>query len=134
MFFSIPPTAIIIFVGTVVVAAGGVWATYKQAQLETELKENQKILDAKNEEIIKLNQQITVLSLHTIHMVTGGDSYMSILLGVNGSESISDMTLMHHGIFPIYDLNIKIFDVDNHRDIAVIPVGTIGSIQHISAN
>ena len=64
-------------------------------------------------------------------MVTGGDSYTSIIFMDNGTELLSKIFLKHHGKFPIYDLKIQIYDVDAQRNIAVIPVGNIGSIQHI---
>lgn len=127
-FFS---PAVIILIGSLLVALGGIWAAHKQNQFESQLKTKQETLEAKNEEIIQLNQKMGVLSYHTMNMVTGGDSYAIAMFANNGGELLSQIHLSHHGKFPLYDLKIQIYDLDAKKNIAVLPVGNIGSIQHI---
>lgn len=94
------------------------------------------MLEAKNEEIVRLNREIAVLSHHTMNMVTGGDSYAYILFSDNQSQStknvrLGDIFLTHEGRYPLYDLKIQITDIDAHKDVTVFSVGNIGSIQHV---
>ncbi|MGZ5056259.1 MAG: hypothetical protein ACXWAT_15145 [Methylobacter sp.] len=134
MVFSAP--AIVILIGTVLASIGALWTSYKQDQFESDLKDKQKTLEAKNEEIIRLNHEIAVLSQHTTNMVTGGDSYAYILFSDNQSTTIKNVRLgsvflIHEGRYPLYDLTIQIADIDAHKDIKVFSVGNVGSIQHV---
>lgn len=128
--------AIVILIGTVLAAIGALWTSYKQDQFKADLQEKQRVLEAKNEEIVNLNREIAVLSHHTTNMVTGGDSYAHILFANNQSQTIENVRLghiflTHEGRYPIYDLTIQIADIDAHKDVKTFAVGNIGSIQHV---
>lgn len=134
MFFSAP--AVIIFIGVLLAAIGAFWASHKQNEFEDNLKETQRTLELKNEEIIQLNREIGILSHHTMNMVTGGDSYAYIQFSDNQSETVENVRLgkvflTHEGRYPLYDLTIQITDIDAHKDVKLITVGNIGSTQHV---
>lgn len=132
-FFS---PAVIIFIGALLLAAGGLWAAINQNQFESQLKAKQEALEAKNEEIIKLNQQIAKLSIHTMNMVTGGDSYAYIEFGVTENRTAENMRfskafISHEGMYPLYDLTIQIHDVTAGKNILITLPRNIGSTGHI---
>jgi hypothetical protein len=91
--------AIVIFIGVVISAVGALWATMQQTASEQELRQ-------KNEEIAKLNRKIA-------DSITGGDSYCYFFIGRPGHKSnIVDLMLMSKGEYPLYDVSVKIDDVE----------------------
>lgn len=117
----------VIFTGAFISALGAVLASYNQNKFEKELKK-------KNDEIIELNQKIGAISIHTINMVTGGDSFAHIQFSaINDGENmhLDKIFLQQEGIYPLYDLTISIFDVDSLKSLTVFKVGDIGSVRHI---
>ena len=134
MFFTAP--AILILIGTLFAASGAFWTSHKQNQFENELNQNQIEIKTKNNEIIKLNQKIAELSLHTMNLVTGGNSYAYISFSDNQCDTtekvqLGNIFLTHEGGYPLYDLTIQISDVDNHKLVKLFTIGNIGSTQHI---
>lgn len=115
--------AVLILIGSVLVAIGGLWASSKQNRFEDALA-------VKNEEIIQLNQQIAILSHHTMNMVTGGDSYGHISFGQD-EKGVYSVFFTHEGRYLLYDLKIHIYDVDAQKYISNISAGNMGNIQHI---
>lgn len=79
-------------------------AAEERARFETELR-------AKSDEIAALNQKIA-------DSVTGGDSYCYFFVGRPGSKSqLADLLLMTHGAYPLYDVSVKIDDVQKLVDL-----------------
>jgi hypothetical protein len=80
-------------------AVGGIWAAYKQTISEKALRE-------KSEEIAELNKSIA-------RSITGGDSFAYLLpIFQKGSYNAPLLTAVHHGDYPLYDLNARIVDLD----------------------
>lgn len=132
MLFSAPSA--IILIGTLIAAGGAFWAHHKQNQFEAELKAKQEAIELKNEEIIKLNRQLAALSIHTMNMVTGGESFAYLQFSIKNdanSMRLDKIFLQQEGIYPLYELRIQISDIDAMKDIKVFDVGTIGSIRHV---
>jgi len=117
---------VVILIGSSISACGAFWAAYEQNKFDKELK-------LKNDEIIDLNKKIGTISIHTINMVTGGDSFAHIeFSAMNDPEDLrlDNIFLSHIGIYPLYDLQIRIFDVESSKHIKDLKVGNIGSIRH----
>lgn len=89
--------ALVILAGAVIVAFGGFWAAYRQANFNARLND-------KNNEIITLQDQ-------QIRAVTGGDSYPYVMPTFSGDGKVT-MLLMNQGKYPLYDVQVTIVDGD----------------------
>jgi hypothetical protein len=89
--------AIVILAGAVLVAFGGFWAAYKQANFNARLNE-------KNDQIIALQDQ-------QINAITGGDSYPYVMPAFKGDGKVT-MLLLNQGNYPLYDVQVTISDGD----------------------
>jgi hypothetical protein len=87
------------------------------------IEENKKITDQlvalnktiakKNEEIVVLNKKITELVQDSISWTTGGDNFCYFQFPLpNPKSSTIDLVLMAYGKHPVYDVQVKIQDVD----------------------
>jgi hypothetical protein len=91
--------AIVIFIGVLISAAGALWASMQQTASEQTLR-------LKNKEIAELNRSIA-------HSITGGDSFCYLAFSLPDNEqSQSLITAVHKGEYPLYDVNIRIVDLD----------------------
>src|SRR5262245_49338891 len=106
-YLSLP--MILLLLGAILSAAGAFIATYKQnrekaqsaiqrAQFESELR-------AKSDEIAELNRTIA-------KSITGGDSYCYLRLANLHSQGAL-LNLIHQGKYPLYDISIRIVDLQN---------------------
>ena len=85
--------------GAIIAACGAFWSAWEQGR-------SQEALAAKNDEIIQLNRQIA-------QSITGGDSFCYFDLPLNGRDHDNLLTgVVHKGEFPLYDLTIRILDLD----------------------
>ena len=81
--------ALVVFVGAVVVALGGFWASWRQSNFNMEIREK--------------NEQIARLQYENASMITGGDSFALVhgfrMLGADGSDfnahSVPDQLFAH---------------------------------------
>lgn len=96
--------AILILVGALISAGGAVLAAYQQSLSEKQLRQ-------KSEEIAELNKRIA-------QSITGGDSFAYITpTFLMGSSKSALLTLVHQGEYPLYDLNIRIVDLDKFEKV-----------------
>ena len=86
---------ILVFVGALLSAVGAVWAGIDQ-------NKNSRKLDEKNEEIARLSREIA-------NSVTGGPT-VCYLAPMGGSPNI--VTLVSSGDFPLYDVSVRIVDLE----------------------
>jgi len=71
-----------------------------------------------SEENIELNKEINKLNKKIAADLTGGDSYCYFLPSRLGKHSnIVDLMLMNDGEYPLYDISVKIDDVEKMTDI-----------------
>ena len=99
IFQHIGGPAIVIFIGVVISAGGAIWAAYEQSVSEN-------VLRTKSEEIAILNKKIA-------DSIIGGDSFAYIApTFFKDKNNPPYLTLVHQGEHPIYDLSIRIVDLD----------------------
>ena len=91
--------AIIIFIGLVLTAIGGIWSAHQQAISEKELNK-------KSDEIAELNKQIA-------SSITGGDNFVDIypIIDLGTPEQLSLM-LINSNETPLFDVQVQINDRD----------------------
>ncbi|MGD0627079.1 MAG: hypothetical protein ABSB32_20525 [Thermodesulfobacteriota bacterium] len=91
---------VMIFLGAIIGAGGGLWAAIEQSKAQKELNK-------KNEEIARLNQQIA-------SSVTGGESfcYITFPLSDERNNYSSLIFVTNEGQFPVYDVSLRIVDLD----------------------
>ncbi|MBV9928513.1 MAG: hypothetical protein JOZ96_26090 [Acidobacteria bacterium] len=73
---------------------------------------------AKREEMAELSNRLNLLQQQgeiAKHLVTGGDSYC--YLNAFGTANYRDLILIHQGDFPLYDLQIRVVDLDKFDEI-----------------
>jgi cell division protein FtsL len=101
---------LLIFLGAILSAIGTIYATIKQNQEKlqsaTQKAEFERELRLKTEEIAELNKNIA-------ETLTGGNSYCYLLITYpQFRRDVANLTLMHEGKYPLYDVQIKIDDVE----------------------
>ena len=102
-----PKPAIMIFVGVMINAAGGLWASHQTDQL------NQKIVGS----------------------MTGGDSFCYLTVAnIDSVKNIGTFTLLHEGEYPLYDVQVKISDLDQLGEPSFEWLKGAISIGNIAAN
>jgi hypothetical protein len=80
-------------------------------------KKSEKI-ERLSEDNIKLNNELSKLNKKIAADLTGGDSYCYFLPSRPSKKSnIIDLMLMHEGDYPLYDISIKIDDVEKMMEI-----------------
>ncbi len=107
---------VLVLLGGILSAVGAFVATMRQnqekAQSASQRAEFEKDLRQKSEEIAELNKQIAA-------NVTGGDSYCYLFVSQPGEKSNSSgLILMNEGKYPVYDISVKIDDVEHLVEIA----------------
>jgi hypothetical protein len=92
--------AMLAFVGALLVAAGGFWASYRQSNFNSEIK-------VKNEEIARLQ-------IENANTLTGGDSfaYMALSIPDPATSAIAVPVFIHKGKYPLYDVTARVVDID----------------------
>lgn len=112
MFGNIGGPAILIFIGVLISASGAIWASIEQTKSESNLR-------AKSDEIAELNKEIS-------KSIIGGDSFAyltpTVLAGSNYPESLM---ILHQGNYPLYDLSLRVVDLDDFEAELAKPKGTI---------
>jgi len=99
IFQHIGGPAIVIFIGVMISACGAIWAAWEQSVSES-------VLRTKSEEIASLNKKIA-------DSIIGGDSFAYITpTFFKDKSSPPYLTLVHQGEHPIYDLSIRVVDLD----------------------
>lgn len=84
----------LILIGVILSAVGALWSSGQRAGFERNLR-------IKSEEISNLNKEI-------VNNVTGGDSFCYIFID---SVNAGIIGVVHKGRYPLYDLDIRIADV-----------------------
>jgi len=97
--------ALVVFLGAILVAAGGFWAAWRQSNFNAEIRN-------KNETIIGLQQENT-------NAITGGDSFAYVGFRIfsldgkspNANAMPDDLFLVpdiiHSGKYPLYDVKVR---------------------------
>lgn len=109
--------AIWIAIGTVITLIGALWSSQNQASFEKklsskseEISQNQsrfeKELSLKNEEIIQLNNKL-------MGLVTGGNSFCRFSVMNLPNDNLIHIALMHEGKYPLYDMKVRVVDLDD---------------------
>ena len=111
MLSNIGGPAILIFIGVLISATGAIWASIEQSKSESFLRE-------KSDEIANLNKEIS-------KSITGGDSFAylvpTVLAGSNYPESLM---ILHKGKYPLYDLGMRVVDLDDFEAELAKPKGS----------
>ena len=78
-------------------------------------------LEEKTKEIIYLNEKNSILYEHTYKYMTGYDSYCYFehFHNVINPPNIITRQLVHVGKYPLYDLHIRIFDVNSFKNTPI---------------
>jgi integrase len=111
------------FAGAVLAALGvgltEVQRGREQARSEREAHERTNELKTKAEEIAELNRELAAksdeiarLSKENLATVTGGDSFCYLSLSYADSAQGPILVLVHQGSFPLYDVAVRIADMD----------------------
>ncbi len=113
--------AIVIFVGILIAAFGGVWASMEQNTFDRTLKK-------KNEEIVELNRKI-------INSVTGGESYCYFQVMKIGNSKVVDLFLVNTSEYPVYDVSVTITDAEKRWALVKknIPYGSVSELYVITS-
>jgi hypothetical protein len=95
--------ALLVFMGAVLVAAGGFWSSWRQSNFNATLTQK--------------NNEITHLQLESANAITGGNSfaYMSLQVPDPKTGSAAIPVFVHQGKYPLYDVKARIVDLDEHR-------------------
>jgi hypothetical protein len=95
--------AILVLLGAMVVALGGFWSSWRQSNFNATLTQK--------------NNEITRLQLESANAITGGNSFAYMLLQIPDTKSGSLATplFVHQGKYPLYDVEARIVDLDEHR-------------------
>ncbi len=96
--------ASVIFIGVIISALGALWAARQQGKSAEALRN-------KSDEIAALNREIA-------QSIIGGDSFC--YLSVSPLKQPDDqalLTLVHQGKYPLYDLGVRIVDVDKFQQV-----------------
>lgn len=110
MIGNIGGPATLIFIGALISATGAIWASIEQSKSEKALRE-------KSDEIAELNKEIS-------KSITGGDSFVYISPShLTGSDFPESLMIVHQGKHPIYDLSIRVVDVDDFNAELAKPEG-----------
>jgi len=101
---------ILTFLGALLAAIGAIWASVRQNEEKIgSAKERvafEQELRAKSDEIAELNRTVS-------SNVTGGDSYCYLFISNPSKRNSRAMVIvMTEGRFPLYDVNVKLDDVD----------------------
>jgi hypothetical protein len=91
--------AIMIFIGAVIVAFGGFWASFRQSGFNAELQDK--------------NKEITRLQADNTGFITGGDSFpeLSIAMRTAREPDKYQILILNHGRFPLYDVQVRFVDL-----------------------
>ncbi len=101
-------TPVLVIAGATISALGGLWANYSQNRDAATLSD-------KNEEIARLSQ-------HIANAVTGGPTVCYLIpYGWVGPGSI----LCTHGDYPLYDVSIRVTDLQIFTRLAATPEGRL---------
>jgi hypothetical protein len=105
--------AILIFVGALIVAIGGFWASFRQSNFNAELRQ-------KNEEIARLQSENT-------GFITGGDSFPELIVAHATAREPDKFRILvrNHGRFPLYDVQVRFVDLGAVEKSIVLSVGNI---------
>jgi hypothetical protein len=95
--------AILVFVGAVLVALGGFWSSWRQSTFNATLTEK--------------NNEISQLQMESANAITGGNSFAYMALQVPDPKTANTAIplFIHQGKYPLYDVQAKIVDLDEHR-------------------
>jgi hypothetical protein len=93
--------AFLIFVGAVLVACGGFWASWRQTNFNSQLRQ-------KNAEIVQLQTEQSEL-------ITGGDSFCVLRLADFGNDD-HRFHFQNWEKFPLYDLEARIVDLGEEEN------------------
>ena len=84
---------VVIFTGVILTAIGGLWAAYK--------------IQAKDEEITHLTQEVLAQTKEALAHATGGDSFCYITAHSDGKQII--FRLSHEGKYTLFNLKARLF-------------------------
>jgi hypothetical protein len=108
---------IMVFVGALLTATGGLWVAIKANQGKINALKEQKAfeekLNSKNEEIIKLNNKV-------FQYTVGGDNYPLIFDAIDHNNSKCDFTISNYRSkepLPLYDVHVLVIDLDKKKSV-----------------
>lgn len=101
---------ILISIGTIFTFLGQQIINNRSSQLLNEKSEN---IEKLSQENIRLSMEIAQLNKKITATLTGGDNYCYFLPSRPGEKSnIVDLILINKGSYPLYDISVKIDDVE----------------------
>jgi hypothetical protein len=95
--------AILVFLGAVLVALGGFWSSWRQSTFNATLTQK--------------NDEISRLQMESANAITGGNSfaYMAVQVPDPKTASTAIPLFIHQGKYPLYDVQARIVDLDEHK-------------------
>jgi hypothetical protein len=95
--------ALVVFLGAVLVAFGGIWSSWRQSNFNA-------TLTAKNSEIAHLQ-------LENANAITGGNSFAYMVLQLLDPKTAATVipNFVHQGKYPLYDVQAHIVDLDEYQ-------------------
>lgn len=115
---------LVIFIGLIISAIGGVWSYYQTDKFNVELR-------AKAEENARMSRELAALT-------TGGNSFAYVSIGPLDKDDIKSVVLVQQGKYPLYDLQVRSHTIGDplpttFEDIKKLTVWKIGSLPPESA-
>lgn len=103
---------ILIVIGGILSAIGGIWLSHiSTREVKHELQTVKTELTTKNDKIQELNNFI-------LSSITGGDSFCYVDIGsISQTNDHGFLVVVQQGKYPLYDLNIRIVDLDKFDKI-----------------
>ncbi len=125
--------AILIFIGVVISGAGAIWASIEQSQSEKQLREKAEEIARKSDDLVTKSNEITELNKKISQSITGGNSFAYLQPSyLSGGVFPESLMLIHQGEYPLYDISIRVVDLDEFESELAKPKGsanlmTVGS-------
>ncbi len=120
------------FAGFVLVAFAGLWAASHQGALERELRAKAEEIAELNKSVAEKSEEIVALNRTIVSSVTGGDSFCYLDF-TRTPAATTDLFLVHQGKYPLFDLTIRVVDVEKFKSIASGPGVTLQDVLQADA-
>ena len=108
------------FAGAVLVAVAGLWAASHQRALERELRAKAEEIAELNKRVVEKSEEIVALNRKIVSSVTGGDSFCYLDF-TRTLAAITDLFLVHQGKHALFDLTVRVVDVEKFKSIVSVP-------------
>ena len=99
-------------------AIGSVWLSTQQTVKTQEIADLNRDIAAKSDRIAELNREIAAKGEEIVASIMGGDSFCYLTFDAPGLGSGTPLlVLVHSGKHPLYEVSIRITDVDRFEEV-----------------